>query len=155
MMLVSSRVPACGRVSESRTHGREVRTLMIRFPGKLAPSRHMVDPQSPLFLVSRGYKTTGRTIPEVGDDLVTTISYLLVLLWGSLGDLETILGKYRVTGIGASANLTAVQAMTKDLDRPSALCLEHYHLSYHLRWLRYCRLPHSGHCRTYSYRKAS
>lgn len=61
-------------------------------------------------------------IPEVGDDLVTTICGLFVLLRGALGDLEPVGGEHCVAGVCAAANLTAVQAMAEDLRTLSAHC---------------------------------
>jgi hypothetical protein len=53
----------------------------------------MVEPQSPLQLVKRSRGTFEEYIPEVGDNLVAAIRYLLVLLRSALGDLEAILGE--------------------------------------------------------------
>jgi len=55
-------------------------------------------------------------IPEVGDDLVTAIRSLFVLLGCALGDLESILGVDGVAGVGAATDLTAVGAVAEDLD---------------------------------------
>jgi hypothetical protein len=59
-------------------------------------------------------------IPEVRDDLVATVRDLLVLLWGALGDLEPVLGEDRVAGVGATANLAAVDAVAENLRALSA-----------------------------------
>ena len=87
----------------------------MRLPAKVAPSRHMVEPQSPLYMVSKNFKIAAGFIPEVGNDLIATVSLLLMLLWGALGDLEPILGVDGVARVSAAANLTAVGAVAEDL----------------------------------------
>lgn len=68
-------------------------TLMITLLGKEAPSRHMVEPQSPLLDVSWTLEYSVGDVPEMRNDLVTTITLCLVLLCGTLGNLETLIGK--------------------------------------------------------------
>jgi hypothetical protein len=124
----------------------------MRLPGKVAPSRHMVEPQSPLQLVRNISTAYAEYTPEVGDDLVSAICDLLVLLRGTLRDLEAVIGENGIAGVGASANLAAVDAMTKDLmDCQSVL----YPWKHYLRWPRCCPAPRSGHCRTCIHQKAS
>jgi hypothetical protein len=38
-----------------------------------------------------------------------------MLLWSALGDLESVLGKDRVAGVGAATDLAAVGTMAEDL----------------------------------------
>lgn len=54
-------------------------------------------------------------ILEVGNDLVATVRNLFVLFGGSLDDLETVCGVEAVTGVCASPNLAAIQAVADDL----------------------------------------
>jgi hypothetical protein len=87
----------------------------MRFPGKVAPWRHMVEPQSPLHLVRASWTLSAEYIPEVGDNLVTAIRNLLVLLGSALGDLEAVIGEDGVARVGASANLAAVDTVAENL----------------------------------------
>jgi hypothetical protein len=66
---------------------------------------------------SDGLKYGSRSccIPEVRNDLVTTIRLRLVLLRGALGDLELVLGVDGVAGVGASTDLAAVVAVAENL----------------------------------------
>lgn len=54
-------------------------------------------------------------IPEVRDDLVAAVRLLLVLLRGSLGDLEFVLGEDRVARVRATTDLAAIVAVAEDL----------------------------------------
>jgi len=45
-----------------------------------------------------------------------------VLLWGALGDLESVFGEDSVAGVGAAANLAAIDAMAENLRIPSVSC---------------------------------
>jgi hypothetical protein len=56
-------------------------------------------------------------IPEVRDDLVASVSNLLVLLGSALGDLEAVLGEDTVAGVGAASDLAAVDTVAQDLER--------------------------------------
>lgn len=77
----------------------------------------MVDPQSPLPDISNHLGTHLRAIPEVGDDLIATVRLGLVLLRGTLGNLESILWEDGVARIGTSTNFATIQTMAEDLDR--------------------------------------
>jgi hypothetical protein len=91
-------------------------------PGKVAPSRHMVEPQSPLDAVSTVSRwRLGEYIPEVRDDLVTTVGLLLVLLRSALGDLELVCVIDTVGAVGAATDLTSVCAVAENLRLDQAL----------------------------------
>lgn len=62
--------------------------------------------------------------PEFGDDLVAAICDLLVFLWSSLGDLETLVGEDRVAGVGASSDLATVKAVAENLHQSLAMTTE-------------------------------
>jgi hypothetical protein len=94
---------------------RTIHTLTMRLPGKVAPSRHMVEPQSPLQLIRRSSTRSAEYIPEVGDNFVTAIRDFLVLLRSALGDLEAVVGENGVAGVGASADFAAVDTMAENL----------------------------------------
>ncbi|KAH4012232.1 hypothetical protein HBI70_196810 [Parastagonospora nodorum] len=94
---------------------RSSHTLTMRLPGNAPPSRHMVEPQSPLDELAPYTSGLPQYIPEVGDDLLARVCDLLVLLRRALGDLEAVLGEYAVAGERASANLAAVGAMAENL----------------------------------------
>jgi hypothetical protein len=87
----------------------------MRLPSKVLPWRHMVEPQSPLCWVRKSFRITIEYTPEVGDDLVSAVGHLLVLLWGALGDLEAVLGEDGVAGVGAATDFATVDAMAEDL----------------------------------------
>lgn len=106
-MLVSSSVP----------------TFTILLPGKVAPSRHMVEPQSPLCVSAGPTSRSTRYIPEVGDDLVAAIGLLLVLLGGALGDLKLVCIIDTIGAVGAATDLAAVSAVAENLFFPSANAL--------------------------------
>ena len=57
-----------------------------------------------------------RYAPEVGNDLVTAIGDLLVLLGSALGDLESVLGIDGVARVGAATDLAAVGAVAENLN---------------------------------------
>jgi hypothetical protein len=76
----------------------------------------MVEPQSPLDVVSTVSRwRLGEYIPEVRDDLVTTVGLLLVLLRSALGDLELVCVIDTVGAVGAATNLTTVCAVAENL----------------------------------------
>jgi hypothetical protein len=54
-------------------------------------------------------------VPEVGDDLVTSVGDLLVLLGSALGDFEAVLGEDTVAGVRTASDLAAVDAVAEDL----------------------------------------
>lgn len=83
-------------------------TLTMRLPAKVLPSRHIVEPQSPLCLVRKSLENATSYIPEVGNDLVTAVRNLLVLLWGTFGDLEPIIRVDGVAGISAATDLATI-----------------------------------------------
>lgn len=62
---------------------------------------------------------TGRTVPEIGNNLVAAISLLLVLLGRSFGDLEAIRREQRIARMRAASDLAAIQAIAEDLQDPS------------------------------------
>ena len=62
------------------------------------------------------FQITAQYVPEIGDDLITTICLLLMLFWGSLGDLELVRREDRVAGVGAATDLAAVIAVAEDLN---------------------------------------
>lgn len=100
-MLVSSRVPS----------------LRILLPGNVAPSRHMVEPQSPLRHVSSLDLTRNNRsyIPKVGNNLVTTVGLLLVLLRCPFRDLELVRIIHTVGTVGTTTNLAAICAVAENL----------------------------------------
>lgn len=76
----------------------------------------MVEPQSPLDVVSPVLLRQLREyIPEVRDDLITTIGLLLVLLRSALGDLELVCVIDTVGAVGAATDLTTVCAVAENL----------------------------------------
>lgn len=83
----------------------------MRLPAKVVPSRHMVEPQSPLQQVRNDFRIFVGHVPKARDDFVATIGYLFVLLWGALGDLESIIRKDGIAGVGAAANLATVDTV--------------------------------------------
>ena len=135
-MLVSSSVPI----------------LTILLPGKLAPSRHIVEPQSPLRKSAYCHDDTSQMyIPEVGNDLVAAVGLLLVLLGGTLGDFELVRVIDTVGTVGATTDLAAVCAVAKDLFLSVSSwlyieALDLHSLQSHLR-------PRSGRFRTYILRQ--
>jgi hypothetical protein len=130
-MLVSSSVP----------------TFTILLPGKVAPSRHMVEPQSPLCMSTLVcLEEHTQHIPEVGDDLVAAIGLLLVLLGGALGDLELVCVIDTVGAVGAATDLAAVGAVAENLFLESATVLKLGASS--IRSLRTRLRPRSGRFRT-------
>ena len=87
-------------------------------PGRPAPSRQIVEPQSPLVQLARNTSDSSQSnIPEVGADDVAAVGLALVHLGRALGDLEVVT---RVDGIGAvgrAAHLAAVEAVAERLGR--------------------------------------
>lgn len=94
---------------------------------------------------------SARYIPEVGDDLVTAIGLLLVLLGGALGDLELVRVIDTIGAVGATADLAAVGAVAENLFFPS-VAVHDLGASY-IRSLRTRLRPHSGCFRTYILRR--
>ena len=86
----------------------------------------MVEPQSPLYNVRRYPEYPQCYLPEVGDDFVSGVSLLLVLLWGSLCNLERILRVDLVAGVGCASDLSAIEAMAKNLSCLLALTKRAY-----------------------------
>jgi hypothetical protein len=89
----------------------------MRLPGKVAPWRHMVEPQSPLhYSQDTAFKRESlQYIPEVGGDRVATIRLHRVLLRSALGDLEAVLAEDGVAGVRAATDLAAVLTVAEDL----------------------------------------
>lgn len=86
------------------------------------------------------------SIPEVRDDLITTVGLLLVLFRGALGDLELVRIVDTVGAVGATTNLAAICAVTENLIRQSATGA-HFE-GIHIRSLQTPLQPRSGRFRT-------
>lgn len=107
----------------------------------------MVEPQSPLDVVSVVSRWhLGKYIPEVRDDLVTTVGLLLVLLRSSLGDLELVCVIDTIGAVGAATDLTTVCAVAENLRLGQSL--ESSHKGTYIRSLPTLRPPRSGRFRT-------
>ena len=107
----------------------------------------MVEPQSPLAVISHVLLRRLREyIPEVRDDLVTTVGLLLVLLRSALGDLELVCVINTVGAVGAATDLTTVCAVAENL-RLGQLP-ESSHQGTYVRSLPTLHPPRSGRFRT-------
>jgi len=112
----------------------------------------MVEPQSPLDVVSIVPRwRLGECIPEVRNDLITTVGLLLVLLRSALGDLELVCVIDTVGAVGAATDLTTVCAVTENLrlgQLPASA-----HKDTYVRSLPTLHPPRSGRFRTCSLRR--